>query len=300
MMKLRLLFAGLLLSGSALAAPETPLKVGSLAEVPIASLHPTQATLGFRQIDYKVNRYKHDAKKLFDDFCESAGAKGIEKYNDASRISDFASFSCKTAPGSELKKVNTAVIAPDNQLYLTDGHHTFTSFAEVGGLQTKVYVRITDDFRHLPNMTAFWQTMQARKLTWLETPQGVITPQQLPQQLSRKQMINDEYRSLVWLTRDIGYRKPDSPPPFLEFYWGKWLATQLPLSKMDLTSQSGYAAAVESAAEKMVAAPAETLLAQTDSGPLTAEKAGQMSRVNQKALRKLVSATGKLTYAFAN
>ncbi len=297
-MKTTLTLLGLLFIGQASAALPANIKAGEIVQVEIAQLHPTQAAIGYRQLDYKLHRYQGEPKKLFDDYCESMGQKGVKDFSDQSRINQPSSFSCKAAVGSEAGPMKTAVIAPDNVLYLTDGHHTFTNFAEVAGLNTPVQVRITDDFRSLKTMSAFWQKMEAAHLVWLDTPKGKIQPDALPSELGRQHMQNDEYRSLVYFARDIGFGKGDNPPPFLEFYWGKWLETQLPLKGFDLHDRSGYADAVEKVAEKMVDVPKDTVIAHTDAGAVTAKQMGARDNVNKKALRKLVSATGKLTWAF--
>jgi hypothetical protein len=195
--------------------------------------------------------------------------------------------------------MKTAVIAPDNVLYLTDGHHTFSNFADIAGLNTPVQVRITDDFRSLKTMSAFWQKMETAHLVWLDTPAGKIKPDALPKELGRQHMQNDEYRSLVYFVRDIGFEKEQNPPPFLEFYWGKWLETQLPLKNFDLNNRNGYSKALETIAEKMTSVPKDTVIAHSDSGPLTADRLGARKKVNEKKLEKLVSDKGKLTWAFA-
>lgn len=286
-------------AGQASAALPADIKAGDIVQVQLAQLHPTQAAIGYRQLDYKQHRYEAEPKKLFDDYCESMGQKGVDKFDSKSRLSQPSSFSCKAPVGSEPGPMKTAVIAPDNVLYLTDGHHTFSNFADIGGLNTPVQVRITDDFRSLKTMSAFWQKMETAHLVWLDTPAGKIKPDALPKELGRQHMQNDEYRSLVYFVRDIGFEKEQNPPPFLEFYWGKWLETQLPLKNFDLNNRNGYAKALETIAEKMTSVPKDTVIAHSDSGPLTADRLGARKKVNEKKLEKLVSDNGKLTWAFA-
>ncbi|QCP59572.1 ParB/Srx family N-terminal domain-containing protein [Pantoea sp. SO10] len=286
-------------AGQASAALPADIKAGDIVQVQLAQLHPTQAAIGYRQLDYKQHRYEAEPKKLFDDYCESMGQKGVDKFDSKSRLSQPSSFSCKAPVGSEPGPIKTAVIAPDNVLYLTDGHHTFSNFADIAGLNTPVQVRITDDFRSLKTMSAFWQKMETAHLVWLDTPAGKIKPDALPKELGRQHMQNDEYRSLVYFVRDIGFEKEQNPPPFLEFYWGKWLETQLPLKNFDLNNRNGYAKALETIAEKMTSVPKDTVIAHSDSGPLTADRLGARKKVNEKKLEKLVSDKGKLTWAFA-
>ncbi|WP_343552783.1 ParB/Srx family N-terminal domain-containing protein [Pantoea sp.] len=290
----------LLSSGSAFAALPIDIHAGAIVQVPLSELHPTQATLGYRQLDYKLHRYQAEPKKLFDDYCESMGQKGVKDFSAQSKITQPSSFSCKAPVGSEPGPMKTAVIAPDNQLYLTDGHHTFSNFVDVAGLTVPVQVRITDDFRSLKTMSEFWQKMEAANLVWLDTPNGKIKPDALPKELGRQYMHNEEYRSLVYFVRDIGFDKEQNPPPFLEFYWGKWLETQLPVSNFNLGDRYGYAKAVAAIAEKMTSVPKDTVIANSDSGTLTAQQLGARDKVNKKKLAKLSENDGKLTWAFAH
>lgn len=290
----------LLSAGSATAALPAQSQSGAIVQVELSELHPTQAAIGYRQLDYKLHRYQAEPKKLFDDYCESMGQKGVKDFTTQSRLTQPSSFSCKAPVGSETGPMKTVVIAPDNRLYLTDGHHTFSNFVDVAGLSVPVQVRITDDFRDLKTMSAFWQKMEARHLVWLDTPAGKITPDALPKELGRQHMQNDEYRSLVYFVRDIGFDKEQNPPPFLEFFWGKWLETQLPVKNFDLHDRSGYANAVAAVASKMVNVPKDTVIAHSDSGALTAQQLGARDKVNEKKLHKLVADNGKLTWAFAH
>ena len=296
----KLLLLALLFSATQVSATtlSSNIKAGEIALVKISQLHPTQASVGYREMDYKEKRYHDDQKKMFADYCESAGQKGVAKFDQHSTLTNLTSFSCKLPVGSQPNEMKTAVIAPNNELYLTDGHHTFTNFAALSGQNTPVYVRITDDFRSLKTMPQFWETMQEKHLVWLDTPTGDIKPSELPKTLTRSEMQNDEYRSLMYYLRDIGFKKPNNPPPFLEFYWGKWLQKQLPLTDFDLNTKQGYAKVITAAAEKMTSIPLNTIIAETETGPVTAEQMGSLKKVNKKELNKLLSATGKLSWAF--
>ncbi|WP_115719775.1 ParB/Srx family N-terminal domain-containing protein [Gallaecimonas mangrovi] len=291
--------AALLASFASWSAPAPAWAAGANVAVAIAALHPTQPSLGYKEVAYKVNRYKLDAHKRFDVFCEDAGQQGVATYNSDSSLHDLSSFRCKAPVGSHPHDMKTAVIAPNGQLYLTDGHHTYASFAELAGSDTKVFVHITDDFRQLPSMSAFWQQMQKRHLVWLQNGAGnTLSPQALPQHLGLKYLTDDPYRSLVYFTKKVAYQKPHNAPPFLEFYWGQWLAKQLPLKQGMVDSKYAYKDTVEKAAKLMVNVGKNTVIAHTAIGPTTAKQMGALTRINKKALGKLVSARGKLSYAF--
>lgn len=286
-----------LLSATPLWAQEAPSPM--IREVVLGELHPTQPALGYRQMDYKQGRFALDREKLFDEYCETGGQGEIARLDDASTLDDRASFDCSDTLGTHPGDMKTAVIAPGGALYLTDGHHTFSNYIDVQGASFVMPVRITDDYSDLADMAAFWERMQAERQVWLDAPAGPIGVEALPEQLGRAHQVDDPYRSLVYFTRGVGYAKPDTPPPFLEFYWGQWLAERLSLEEFDLTTKEGYAEAVTAAARAMVEVPGETVIAETASGPLTAREMGQLDAFDQKALDKLLFERGKLTYAFS-
>ncbi|PRY66215.1 hypothetical protein B0H98_101193 [Vreelandella songnenensis] len=285
-----------LVPGMALA-----LEAGSqdIRHVGVGELHPTQPALGYRQMDYKQGRFAVDREKFFDEFCETGGQGSIALFDEASSLKDADSFTCTDALGTHPEDMKTAVIAPDGEMYLTDGHHTFSNYLALEGRELRVPVLITHDFSNLPDMESFWATMQDERLVWLDAPGGAITPEELPERLGRDAQADDAYRSLVYFTRGVGYKKPATPPPFLEFYWGQWLVDQLPLEALDLSTLEGYGEAVTQAATLMVEVPADTVIADTATGPLTAREMGQLPAFNDKELEKLLSERGKLTYAFS-
>lgn len=152
---------------------------GDLLNVALNELHPTQTVLGYDEVYYKLGRYLsgNDVKngsfnKRFDDWCEANGQEKAKSADANSRLDDSTSFSCTVELGSETEAttgvMKTAVVGPKGQLYLTDGHHTFTSFweSEDGGPDTHVRVRITANYSHLDKET-FWKTMKANNGVWL-------------------------------------------------------------------------------------------------------------------------------------
>lgn len=208
------------------------LKANSIAEAPLNAFKPTQPSLGFDELHYRLGRFefgKDKVNKRFDDWCESSGLGGAISAKADAHLSDQLSFECKIKIGEETaaskESMKTAVVGPKGQLFLTDGHHTFTSFMEAkdGGPQTKVRVLITHNLGDLSD-AAFWDAMKANKLVWLRTADDQeITPAQLPQSLGMKQFGNDRYRSILYFGRDIGYKQLADNAAFQEFYWGRWL-----------------------------------------------------------------------------
>lgn len=223
-------------------------KAGTLLPLELRDLRPTQPSLGYDEVYYKLGRYSYGTlpvadggptkgdtiNKKYDDWCEAYGLSGA----NASAVQDgTGSLPAEPdlramSPGyctdkQDTGPMKTAVVGPGGQMYLTDGHHTFTSFWQMpdGGPTTPVRVKVTDNFSNLSN-AAFWKQMKADKKTWLyNVADQPIPPSKLPKQLGLKNFANDPYRGVLYFARDIGYKQSDQSPPFQEFYWGDWLRT---------------------------------------------------------------------------
>ncbi len=289
-------------------------KAGDVIQVRIEELRPTQAAIGYDQIYYKLGRWQGDfnratwaadpAKQLdylnrtvgkkFSDYCEDMGATTSQAFTSiaqlqAARLDQPATFGCTAAMGADPTNLKTVVVGWDGNLYLTDGHHTFSSLREIadGGPKLPVWVKVDANYSGVGTAAAFWQRMVDERKAWLRDGQNQpITVDQLPTRLGIANaqeaggMQEDRYRSLVYFTRDIAYSNGNLPE-FAEFLWGDWLrrqvaAGQLPgldqyammapstpaqiLTVSTLTSSlastganDGYAAAVRNAALKMSA-----------------------------------------------
>ncbi|QIQ02983.1 ParB/Srx family N-terminal domain-containing protein [Streptomyces liangshanensis] len=262
---------------------------GDLLDVTLDQLHPTQPAIGFDQIYYKLGRYSSpkdeqagDLNKRFDDWCETNGQEEAASALPGARISDPSSFTCTVAVGDEtpdtLAQMKTVVVGPGGALYLTDGHHTLTSFLETpdGGPRTHIRLRVTGNLSTL-STAAFWKTMQDNKWVWLRDEKNdPITVDQLPTRLGLASFHDDPYRGLVYLTRDIGYQAPAEAAEFLEFSWGTWLRGRLDLASYDLRDPASYLSAVRTASEAMSATPGDTEI----TPGLTADQAGRMAAWN--------------------
>ena len=191
--------------------------------------------------------------------------------------------------GTHPDDMKTVVVGPGGQLYLTDGHHSFTTLWEVpgGGPQLKMWVKVTDDFSNSADMNTFWQRMEAARKVWLKDNQGqTLPPQQLPAHLGFKNLQDDTFRSLVYFTRKAAYGKPDDgaiAPEFLEFYWGNWLRTQIDLKAYNLNKKGGYKDAIEAVAKRMVSLVPGS---QVGSSGFTARQLGGMTQLDQGELDK--------------
>ena len=248
--------------------PETPprntaylqTKPGDVIQVRIEELHPTQAAIGYDQIYYKLGRWQGDfdratwaadpvlqldylnrtVGKKFDDYCEDVGAaERAQKFQSiaearAARLDQPDTFACLDAPGTNTANLKTVVVGWDGNLYLTDGHHTFSSLREIfdGGPKLPVWVKVDANYSDLTTAAAFWQRLVDERRAWLRDGQNQpITVDQLPTRLGLSHaqepggMHEDRYRSLVYFTRDIAYSNGNLPE-FAEFLWGDWLRRQ--------------------------------------------------------------------------
>ncbi|MGJ7612237.1 MULTISPECIES: ParB/Srx family N-terminal domain-containing protein [unclassified Variovorax] len=300
------------------AAPTTGTAV---MDIRIGDARPTQPAIGYDQVYYKQQRYRNNAngstqwKKEFDDYCEARGltdgAKGGTVIAGTSLLTDPASFTCSTKNAFDASVLKSAVVGPRGVLYLTDGHHTLTSFWEApngGGAEVKVPVVMKGNFMDQNNAT-FWRGMRASKTVWLKLPDGrAITPPDLPQQLGLSNGLQDDpYRALLYFTRDIGYAQPANSTEFLEFYWSEWLRAapqNLQLSAYTLTDAASYLQAIQTASNLMIATPDATPIG---SSGLTAKEMGKRASFDKPAsdafadLNTPVTAAkpGKLAYALS-
>ncbi len=278
-----LLFSLLAAHAQAFSTP----KPGQVIEVSLEQLHPTQAVVGFDQIYYSLGLFADKKAKVFDEYCETNGQGAADNVPKKADLQQPASFTCKDPVGTHPQDMKTVVVGPGGLLYLTDGHHSFTTLWEVpgGGPQLKMWVKVTDDFSNSPNIATFWQRMEAARKVWLKDNQGQTLPaQQLPAHLGFKNLQDDTFRSLVYFTRKAAYGKPEDgaiAPEFLEFYWGNWLRTQIDLSAFNLNKKDGYKTAVEAVAQRMVSLTPGSRVG--DSG-FTAHQLGGFTTLNRSEL----------------
>lgn len=269
---------------------------GDIVRIGLSEFSPTQGSIGYEQVFYKLGRFVVDKKKMFDEICETNGQKKSSSFNAKSDVNDPQSFKCKEMVGTIKKDMKTIVLAPNGKYYLTDGHHTFNVFWAMpeGGNDFKVNVVVANDYRHLDSMDSFWDEMTADGNTWLSDKNGKsMSHHDLPSSLGMENFENDQYRSLMYFSRGVGWDKPKSPIPFLEFYWTKALRKQLDIEKFDLNSQSGYKEAIIKVSHTILALETDNLGLSGKS----AKEMGQFNKFNQKGLDKLLrKEKGKVTY----
>lgn len=292
---------------------------GDLIRLHLRDVHPTQPSLGYDEVYYKLGRYlfgQDKVNKRFDDWCEANGQEAVASARPGATLHDPSTFTCTLPLGSEtaasIGRMKTVVIGPGGQPFLTDGHHTFTSFWETpdGGPDLVVRVRVEGNLS-TTDPAEFWREMVRHHWTWLaDEHDRPILPDRLPAQLGLSQFADDPYRGVLYFVRDIGYRQASDNALFQEFYWGRWLRYQtargLRLSAYNLRDRNSYLTLVDAIAQAMV-----KLDPRTDVGDgRTAAVMGRMDRWNDgepadkgefgKLGRSLADAKpGKLAFALA-
>lgn len=283
---------------------------GDLIDIRLQDLHPTQPSLGYDEVYFRVGRYVLGGRQpVFDAWCVANGQGSVRSVSPDAAIADRSSFTCTVSLGAETPEttagMKTAVIGPRGRVYLTDGHHTLTSFWEVpgGGPDARIRLRVVGNLKHL-EPAAFWDEMQSQGWTWMRDADGEPTgTESVPANLGLNNFANDRYRGVMFFLRDVSYFQDDSIPPFQEFYWGHWLRSQadpgLRLENFNLNDVSSYHQLLGNIAQAMVALPDDTTI-----DGLTAGQLGKLNTFGQKAFDALAapldsSSPGKLSYSIA-
>ncbi|MDF5753058.1 ParB/Srx family N-terminal domain-containing protein [Spongiactinospora sp. TRM90649] len=260
-------------------------KPGDLLDVRIGDVHPTQPSLGHDEVYYKLGRYtlgKDTINKKFDDWCETDGRGAAASVSPGARLDAPSSFTCELPVGAEtpdsIAAMKAVVIGPGGEPFLTDGHHTLTSFFETpdGGARMHVRLRVQANLSTLTRKK-FWNEMRANKWVWLRAPNGKpVTVNKLPTSVGLANFTDDKYRSLLYFSRDIGYAQ--NGLPFQEFYWGSWVrdAKPIDLTTWNQNDHANYLATVRALTEAMTALPKPTII---DNG-FTAAQLGALNQWN--------------------
>lgn len=291
---------GILTTIGALAIFALPIHASNVSEGDVINLglhelKPTQPSVGYDQIMYKLGRFQFDQEKMFDEICEANGQKGVASIKAQAHPNIPSTFTCEMEVGARKQDMKTVVIAPNGEYYLTDGHHTFNVFYRMpqGGASFNVNVVVDKDYRNLKNMDAFWSQMAKDGNTWLFDSKGeAISYRQLPTSLGLTNFANDQYRSLMYFSRDVGWNKPDQPVPFLEFYWSKEVRKAIDVADFDLNSAEGYAKAVNAVSNYILSMNTTNV----GDSKLSVKQMGQFSEYNQKGFDKLFKERGKVDY----
>ncbi|ODJ62060.1 ParB/Srx family N-terminal domain-containing protein [Brochothrix thermosphacta] len=252
-------------------------------DVPISSLHPTQAGIGKIQISYKLTEYlANDAAltaSFFEDFNEDNGyIKGNYLTADTQTPKQDKNLLKTVNMREDLGAlVNPAlgslsvqvVIGPHKEYYAIDGHHgsnTNQLIKEMTGLgYDKINVAVIADYSDLDEKT-FWQTMLAQKYMYpkaynVATHQyETISGLKLPKQMNNQLFVNDPFRGLNYFWRSTAINKDTISVPFAEFYWGEFMSRTHEFDDLNFQTPDDYQTAFErgnAIFEKLIAGDAK-------------------------------------------
>lgn len=276
------------------------LNSSEVVQLSIFDLNPTQLSLGMKEVKYKVARYEANPQILFNDYCKYNGAGNVIKFSPDSTLKDLNSFECKLSYGSRLKHMKTAVRGPNNQYYLTDGHHLVSSLEEISGSNTPIFVNIISDKSYLQSDDLFNENMKNNDLAWLKDQNGqIFNFSYLPKKISIHSMKDDEYRSILYFLNGISFKKnEDTSLPFLEFYLAEWISKKIPLSTLKLDTPKDYYKSLHKVASEMVSTPPNEIITVINGQPISAQQFGIFTAVKAEELSKLIAPNGKINILF--
>lgn len=163
--------------------------VGTVCELGLAELHPTQPGVGLLQVE-----------------SEQRWLAGMTAEQREAHI---------------LKKRIPVVRGPQGQYWLVDSHHLSRALWNNG--EREVPVVIEADLSAEPD---FWAALRQRHWAWLQDEHGApIAPEQLPTQLG--DLPDIPYRSLAGYAASAGLFDKNGPAYFIEFAWARYLGEQL-------------------------------------------------------------------------
>ena len=237
---------------------------GDIIQVPLHTLRPTQPAVAHDQIAANLARFRLNRDALFTELCASAGRGRLRVFSAESQPTLAQSYQCEHAhpQPANAADINPVVLGPDQQLYLIDGHHTFSTFMDMpeGGSELLVTVRLQQVYHDI-SLAEFWQHMQANAHTWLFDEQGqAIRYQALPTQLGRKHLANDPFRAAMFFLRGGVWQKPNPAIPFVEFYWAQYLKDQPQLAFPGYSDAATYTQWLERLAQHLSALSPDTLI----------------------------------------
>lgn len=189
---MKLFFLGLFFSLAAVAAPpcaENP-PAGLLCECQVASLRPTQASVGYLEVKRKQGKLGSMKKKK------------LEKYL--------------------LKHPEPVIVGPGNKFFITDHHHLARALLDEGISST--YCQITDNLSKLAE-ASFWAELKKKKMVYLfDENEKPISPERLPKTIA--DLKDDPFRSIAGQVRERGgFEK--SKTPFSEFAWAGYFRSRM-------------------------------------------------------------------------
>jgi hypothetical protein len=167
-----------------------------LRPVPIAKLHPTQITVGMREVEQKRRRWRSGTKKKAAEFL-----------------------------GKHLIPV---ILGPGKRPYVIDHHHLVRALHDEGIKQ--VLVTVVENLSGLER-DAFWFVLDNQSLMHPYDADGRRRGhEEIPE--SVRDLVDDPFRSMVGeLRRAGGFAKETRP--FSEFLWADFLRRRIPLKEVE-------------------------------------------------------------------
>jgi len=161
-----------------------------LKPVPISELHPTQITVGMREVKAKRKRWRRENNKKGADFLG--------------------------------KHMIPVVLGPDEIHYVTDHHHLARALDDEG--VEHVLCTVVHDFSKLDRET-FWFNLDNRGLMHPYDVDGRRRSyKEIPNKVSK--LVDDPYRSLAGELRRAGGFAKDTTP-FSEFLWADFFRSRI-------------------------------------------------------------------------
>jgi hypothetical protein len=166
-------------------------EVGEVVKVKILDVRPTQFSVGAKEIEFRMVKIQGK---------EEAGPLGEYKKKSAGK----------------------AVIGPNGDLYLVDGHHFARALYDLG--KESMWVEVIRDYSDL-TPREFWAKLRQKNYCYLRDHNGRLRPvRELPRTIAG--LDDDPYRSLAWMVRHAG-SYDDMDTPFQEFFWAQYLRRRM-------------------------------------------------------------------------
>ena len=175
---------------------------------PIAALHPTQLTLGMREVER--------------------------------RAKEITALAPRKREGYVVERVVPCVRGPGSRLYLIDRHHMCRALLSVGS--NEVQVDVLADTQQL-GREEFWTFMDLRGWVHPFDAEGRRCPiSSLAPNIA--DLVDDPYRALAgFLRREKGFKKEETP--FEEFIWADFLRRRVDKALLSKDFDAAKAFALE-------------------------------------------------------
>lgn len=177
-------------------AGSSELEVGETYRVDVLALRPTQFTAGILEAELR-------SKKLED-------------------------MSKRERRGYLERKAGRAILGPNHELWLIDGHHVALA-VHMAGFR-KMLVSIEYDWSNYSNQAFLDRMRRFNKFFLYENGKGPLDPRRLPRSVLG--LRNDPYRTLAWRVQKAGGFRETSAP-FAEFKWADFFRNRIPLREVN-------------------------------------------------------------------